>query len=264
MNNMYFLTKDMADKYIEQNGVQLRNKVYRLDDKIIKIIDDEKSQSILYNRFSRDELLQFKDIEIDSFSFARALVYTGLFNKYAVINEYVNGYSLDRKHLCDYPIDVVITAVDKIFYDISKITDKYICVNDIHFGNMIFDGNKITMIDTTEYCYVYGHDDLYEYNIRMIMDMLFQNIFFNESISFMRLVCNVRNVHRYFSLKNSEYANFRELEYLLSPVETLTEMKKFIEEDFEIKLNTFAECHKYIDAFVKENTISNKGLVLKK
>ena len=44
-------------------------------------------------------------------------------------------------------------------------------------------------------------------------------------------------------MRNSKYAEFDRKEFLLNPSENLIEMRRLIEEDFGIRLNTFNESH---------------------
>ena len=61
-------------------------------------------------------------------------------------------------------------------------------------------------------------------------------------LSFMELDKNGL-VKKYFEMKNSKYAEFNWKEFLLNPSENLIEMRRLIEEDFGIRLNTFNESH---------------------
>lgn len=251
MKNMYFLTDTIADEYFEKNGFMYKTGVYRLDnDRVIKKLDIEKSRSIHNAKYSDFQLLQFKDINIDGFSFTKALIYTGLNKVYGMITEYVDGYSLEEKPLSCYRIDDVIEAVRKLETSVKKLSDMNICVNDIHSGNIIFDGKKMTMIDTTEYYYVYNSSSLLYENMEAVMDTIFRDIFF---ISFYNQFRSVYKIHKYFSIRGSDLENFRKMEYLMNPVETLFKIRKFMEDDFGVKLNTFGESHFYINNVIVDD-----------
>ena len=251
MENMYFVTKLKAEKYFEKNGSMLKSGVYRLDNRVIKKIDEGKSQSILYGvKFSYDNLLQFKNIDIQGFSFIKGLVYTGLHNVFGVINECANGYNLDEKSLSCYKIEDVITAIGSIKNSIKKLSDLNITVNDIHNGNIVFDGKNITLIDTTEYYYVYGDDKLYEANMTIVMETIFNDLFFSF---YKNGVCDIYNIYRLFEICKIKIENLNEKEFLMNPVETLCMIKKYLEELLEIELNTFGDCHKNMDDIIRGN-----------
>jgi len=252
MRNMYFLTESIAERYLEENGFMYKSGVYRLgDDKVIKKLDLDKSQSIYFSKYSESQLLQFSDIDIDGFSFAKALVYTKLNKVYGTISKYIDGNSLEEKPLSFYKIDDVIEAVKELEISIRKISDLSITVNDIHSGNMIFDGKKITMIDTTEYYRVSKSDSLFYDNMEAIMDTIFRDLFFLSYGS--NRFATVYRIHKYFSIRKSSLENFRKFEYLMNPTETLLEIRKFMEEDFGVRLDTFGDSHKYIDNVIVDD-----------
>lgn len=260
MNNMYFISSGTADKYFEDNCSMMYDGVYCLNnDIVIKKYSREKCWKV-NPKHSDKNLLQFKELEVDGFSFDKALVYTGLFDIYGIITNFIEGTSIKDRTLSSYSIDDVIDSVNDIDVAIKRISDLNIKVNDIHDGNIIFDGNKITMIDTTEYYYTKQDEQLYEENMLSIMDVLFKNIFYyvgNDSF-----VKHVYNIHKYFRMRGSKFADFRDFEYLMNPAETLVEIRKFMEKDFGVKLDTFSECHSYIDEIVNKEQAYKR--VLKK
>ena len=262
MKNMYFISGSIADKYFEENCRKIYDDVYCFNnDIVIKKYDKRKSMGV-YPEHSDLNLLQFKDIDIEGFSFNKALVYTGLFNIYGIITKFIEGNTIKDVYLSSYSIDDVIRAVSEIDNSIKKISDLNIRVNDIHDGNIIFDGNKITMIDTSEYYYSKQETQIYEENMLRIMDVLFKNIFY--SVGKDRFIKHVYNVHKYFSIRGSKFYNFRDFEYLMNPVETLVEIRNFMEEDFGVKLNTFSECHNYVDEIVNNEQTYKRVLTKRK
>lgn len=255
MRNMYFLTDTIADEYFEKHGFMYKNGVYKLgNERVVKKLDIEKSQCIYDTKYSESQLLQFKDINIDNFSFTKALVYTGLKKIYGMITEHVDGCSLEEKSLSRYEIDDVITAVSKLETSVKKLSGMNICVNDVHSGNIIFDGKRMTMIDTTEYYYSYDSSYLLYENMEAVMDTIFRDIFFSfYNNQFM----SVYKIHKYFSIRGSDLENFRSSKYLVNPTETLLSIRKFMEEDFGVRLDTFGESHWYIDNVIVGN-LNNK------
>jgi len=252
MKNMYFLTEDKADKYFTERGDILKNGVFKLDDKVIKKIDVEKSQSVLYGvKFSYDKLLQFKDINVQGFSFAKGIIYTGLHNVYGTISEYANGNNLEEKSLSCYKIEDVINAIDIIKDSIKKISELNIGVNDIRNSNIIFDSKNMTLIDTTEYYFVYGDSKLYESNIVAIMETIFNDLFFSF---YKNGTCDLYNVYNLLDICKTNLDYFKRKEFLMNPVETLFMIKKYLEELLEMKLNTFGDCHEYIPDIIRGKT----------
>lgn len=264
---MYFLTKSLADNYFNDNAEIICNRgvcgVYKLDNNVIKKINKKKSEGI-YDCFSINNLLQFKNIDVEGFSFAKALVYSGLFDVYATITKYVEGCDISDKPLSYYQIDNVINAVKNIEIAIRKLSDYGVYANDVNYGNIIFDGKNITIIDTTEY--YFGEDDasyIYQKNIQKVMDMIFRNIFY-KSIAYRNGFASVNTIYKYFWLRGSEFEHFLEIEYLINPVETLIGIRKFMEEDFGVKLDNFVDCYKYIDKKVIEKDFNSRVRIIKK
>lgn len=252
MKNMYFLNETTANRYFMQNGVFLKNNVFKLDNKVIKKIDIEKSKSILYHaKFSPDMFLQFKNIDIKGFSFTKGLVYTGLNNVYGVINKYIDGESLEKKSLSSYNIDDVIRAIDEIKNSIKKLSDLNITVNDIRNSNIIFDGTNITLIDTTEYYYVYDNSHLYEANIVAVMETIFNDLFFSF---YKNGFCDIYNIYRLLDICKIKLGDLRGKELLMNPVETLWMLKSYLEEQLEMELNTFGDSHKFMGDIVRGKT----------
>lgn len=251
MKDVYFFNERKAEDYLEKYGTLLYSDVYKTDDKVIKKINFEKSQSILYNaRFSYDNLLQFKNIDIRGISFAKALAYTGFHKVYGIISEYVKGYSLKDKSLSSYKIDDVITAIGDIEVAIKKLSELNITVNDIHSGNIIFDGNNMTLIDTTEYYYVYNDSLLYEMNMIAVMEVIFDDLFFSF---FKNGKHEMYNIYNLFTNDEIKLNYIRKRDFLMNPVETLYMAKKWLEEELKLELNSFDECHKYMDNIIRSN-----------
>jgi len=239
MDNIYFLNGIFATKYFEMCAEKVYGNMYRLKDgRLIKRYDEEKIRGRSVD-FSRDRLLDFRNMEIEGISFIRALVYTGLFDIYATVTRDVPGISLDKMSLGNYQIDKLIQAIRKFETTIRNLSDNGISATmDVYIGNMVYDGDRITLIDTAEYYYKEGSiEKVYEDNMLSLMYDIFFNIFtvtgYNE----------IYYLKEYFKMRSSKYAKFESKEFLLNPVESLIEMRRLIEEDFGMKLDTFNDCH---------------------
>lgn len=249
MKNMHFLNENTANNYFMKNGLLLKNGVFKLDDKVIKKIDFEKSKSILYHvNLTSEMLLQFKNINIPGISFTKGLVYTGLHNIYGVINKYIDGYSLENKSLSSYNIDEVIKAIDELKISIKSLSDLNITVNDIHNNNIIFNGTTLTLIDTIEYYHVYGDNQLYEKNMIAVMEALFNDLFFSF---YKNGFCDIYNIYKLLDECKTKLGTSNNKELLINPIETLLILKKLLEELLETELNTFEDSHKLIDNIVR-------------
>ena len=110
--------------------------------------------------------------------------------------------------------------------------------NQASLKTIIENGFNTARGDTAEY--YYREKDilsLQEDNMSQIMNEIFYNIF---------TITGYRDIYylkRYFETISSKYADFNKSEFLLNPSEHLIEMRKLIEEDFGIRLNTFNDSH---------------------
>lgn len=250
MKNMWFLNDAIVENYLKRNGEFVFKDIYKIDDMVIKKINIDKSKSV-FDDFSLDKLLQFKDIDIECFSFIKFLVYTGFGKVYGTGSKYINGINIHSRSLGEYNIDNVLNGIKKLELSIRKLSDMGICVNDINFGNVIFNGKNIKIIDTAEY-YFDDKDssDIYTDNMMFTMNTIFANIFYLFGNNrFM----TIKNIYEYFNIRNSEYEHFCEQEYLLNPVDTLSGIRKLMEEDFGVKLNSFSECHEHIGNAIRDD-----------
>lgn len=257
MQNIYFSNLSNALKYIRKNSEEIYDGVYKMNNgTLIKKYIKEKSIE-RFDDFSEENILAFKDIYIEGIAFTRALVYSNLHNIYATITEYVPGESIESKLLGDYPIGDLLLAIKKLEITIKKISELGICATDIYRGNIVYDGKNITLIDTIEYHYSKDNISIiFEDNMLGIMNEIFTSIFYKDGLD------SVKRVHKYFSLHGSNFECFNSRENLMNPCETLIKIKKFIEEDFGIKLNTFNECHSFIEEVILKEKNKSKILSL--
>jgi len=248
MKYIYFASSGDALKYIEKNGIKIYDGVYKMNDgTLVKMYNKEKSLK-RFDSFCEDNLLLFKDVDMDGVAFTRALIYSDITNIYATVTEYIPGLSIDIKGLGDYPIDELLIAVRKLENTIRQISNLGICITDIYKGNIVYDGKKISLIDTIEYHYCDGDkENLYIDNMLGVMNEIFTSIFYKDGFD------SVRNIHKYFSLRDSQLEYFNSVDNLLNPTDTLIKIRKFIENDFGIKINTFKDCHVYINDVVMNN-----------
>lgn len=248
MKNMHFLNEQIALWYLRKYGEVLYCNMYKLQDgRLIKKCNEDKIKSRFIN-FSEDRLLDFKDLDIEGVSFVKALAYIGLSDIFATITWYVPGKSIDQKFLGSYQIDNLIEAIRKFEITIKNLSDIGISATmDVYTGNIVYDGETLTLIDTTEYCYREKKvAAIYEDNMSQIMNEIFFNIFtitgYNE----------IHYLKKYFEMRNSRYAEFNKKDFLLNPTESLIEMRKLIEEDFGVRLNTFNESHLLLSKAVEK------------
>lgn len=259
MENIYFKNSSDALRYIRKNSIEIYDGVYKKNDgTLIKKYDKQKSLD-RFDDFCEDNLLLFKDVYIDGVSFTRALLYSSLKKIYATITEYIPGISIDIKSLGNYSIDELLVAIRKLENTIKQISDLGICATDIYRGNIVYDGNTFSLIDTIEYHYGNSDkDEIYVDNMLAIMNEVFTSVFYKDGLD------SVTNIHKYFSLRSSELEYFNSVDNLMNPNYTLIKIRKFIEEDFGIKINTFNECYSYIYEVVMNYGKESKKLLIKR
>lgn len=253
MKNMYFLNDKIANNYLKNNGIKICHGIYRIDDTIIKRFNPDKSRMI-YDEFDEKKLLQFKDVDVEQFYFIKSLLFTGAFNIHSTIYKYASGIDIDQKSLASYNIDDIINAIGVLQNSIKKLSELGIYANDVNYGNVIFDGMTLSIIDTCEYYYSENDpSQVYEDNLMYIMNTIFSNLFYTF---YQNRFSTVRMIHKYFSIRGSEFENFRQMDYLMDPVNTLIGMRKFMEEDLGVSLYSFGESFDLIDKAISNDFYS--------
>lgn len=257
MDNMRFINLTSAEKYIRENGEKIDFGVFKLKDgRLIKKYNKEKCLD-RYDEFDEKNILQFKDIHIDGVSFAEALVYYGIIHGkiYATITSYISGISGKNNPFQNYQITSFMEAVKHLKVTIEKLSNLSICINDAYVGNIIYGDNRLTLIDTLEYYYSdESTDKIYEKNMMSVMKEIYRSLFSNSSLESYA-------ISTYLHLRNNIFKNYNEKEFLMNPVEVITGIRTFLEEDFEMKLNCFRD----VSPKLKESiVVSNTKVILRK
>lgn len=246
MDNIHFSNAKSASKYLGKYGEEICDGIFKISDgRLIKKYDKGKSLD-RDDDFCEDNLLSFKDIDIFGVAFTRALVYCGASKIYATITEYVPGESIYNRPLGSYQIDGLLNAISKLMITIKELSDLGICIVDAYRGNIIYDGKNLKLIDTTEYRYEKESiSSLYRDNMIRVMKEIFLSIFYNDT------------VFEYFDF-TGYFDNFTSDEYLMHPCQTLVNIRNFMEEYFEVKLNTFDDCYLLMEKEKHSKVISRR------
>ena len=179
----------------------------------------------------KDKLLQFKDIDLDSFSFTKDVCNDDE-KIYGAITKYANGLTVENCRIYDDNAENLCNNLQKLSDDINKLTELNILINDNFLDNIVYDGNKFTMIDT----------QCYEYNQEEIDDLLAVNLGIIEHIYF-KLLGTFIDYH--LRRTDSDYKDCFYDKYLLSnPKETLMGIKEELENYLGEDYNSFFEIRK--------------------
>ena len=226
MENIVLNNKDELNNYIRQHRVKSlgfgrEGTCFLLDNG--KVIKD------LYESYYPDFALQFKDLNIDSFVFAKSGV---LINNYinAIFIEYIEGLTLLEKIPNNEDILLIGEQLQKLVEDIKKISKLGIIVRDFYLGNVIYNKNGFNIIDTINYLYLHKGDYIID-NLIEIMNKLY-NILIGEIYSCKEIPSNLLFLGQNDILEN--------------PKDYLKELKEKIEEIGEQNITTLGDAKKIL------------------
>ena len=207
--------------YIKALGIGREGASYLMDNGLVL--------KHLYDEYTKEFALKFKDMNIESFVFAKSGV---LINDYinAIFMEYIKGFNLLDKNLDNKNILMIGNQLQKLVEDIKKISELGILVKDFFPGNVIYNDNGFKVIDTM--CYLYLGDFNYQLsNLREIMNKLYDYLI--KEI----YICKFIPDKLLFLGKT---------DILLNPLEYLKSLKEKIEEIGEQEIMTLGDAKKIL------------------
>lgn len=225
MENLYLNSEKELQNYIDEHKSNCLG--FGREGNCI-LLDNGYVLKKLYGEYNPKFALQFKDVENDSFIFAK----NGIFiNQYisALFMKYVKGLTLSDKIPKDQSFIQLGLQLQKLVDDIIKLSEMGIQVKDFHTGNIIYDGNKFIIIDTLGYLYLSG--SYKTENLREVMHKVFYYILID--------------ILRYREIPNS-LVYYGKLNILENPNEYLLNLKKYIENIAEQEVNTVEDAIKVL------------------
>lgn len=208
---------------------------FKMNNRTYKIYNDSYIK-LYHNR--EEELLKFKDINIDNIYFIKELIY---FNKELVgtICDYAPGISCAHAKLHLSKIDKLTCGLTNLKKSILELSELGIHIDDPYLGNILYDNGTFNLIDM--FSSYYSQDnitDIYQSNMQKIMSALYRNIT-NKYQSVDHFI------YAFLNDINSPYKEYLvDPDLLLNPYETITGIKTVIEEYIGHEITTFSKSYK--------------------
>ena len=224
MNNIEFKNTELLDSYIKNNYIELLgsgregNSFLLPNDIVLKK---------LYKKRNINYLNRFDGIKIDGVVFARGGIIIDK-SVYGLLLKYVEGKSFNKIDYCELDLNELAISLNNLLKIIKELSNKGICISDFYIGNIIYDGNDFTLIDTQDYYYK-DIKDLYIENVNIVMKNLYRCLFYNNYM-----------IHSF--LLNSNLKDYYYDYYLLSnPIVMINELIVRFQIKYEIKVSNISE-----------------------
>lgn len=184
-----------------------------------------------YEKRGKEEILQFKDINIPNYVFAQNIVYLKE-EIIGVLMQYINGENLETHNLYKVRIINLIKAFDDLIEATRKLSNLGIGVFDVCSVNVIYNKTRLYLIDTMDYSRVdIDSEKLFKENMSRITWNIHNTIFPFSIIKFISSIPELKDFkHDKELLSNPSYflkILLKELnEYIGYEVKTLEEASK--------------------------------------
>lgn len=149
MENLDFKSRDELKKYLDAHFVR---KLGQGKHGVCTLLDTGVVAKLFHEEEGIDWVLKFKDFDIPSFQFAKAVATVDGF-AHASFAKPARGTALNKRVPLNKDMVLVGKHMQRLSNDIQLAGDKGICVNDFFEGNIVYDGRKFTVIDTLPYAY---------------------------------------------------------------------------------------------------------------
>lgn len=188
----------------------------------------------LYSRFYPDYALQFKDLDIDSYIFAKSAILLGDYAR-GVFMDYVNGYNLYDYNTDNINIDKLVVSLKKLVTDTIELSKNGIEIIDFHLGNILYNEECFKIIDTLCYLNLPKYDWTID-NIRCIIRPLYDKLL--GIIPYNKLLAKYMNCYTDSYLQSN-------------PDEVIYGISEIVNNNFDVKVNNIAE----IKRVLKKNNV---------
>ena len=184
-----------------------------------------------YQQREKEEILQFKDINIPNYVFAQNIVYLKE-EIIGVLMQYINGENLETHNLYKVRIINLIKAFDDLIEATRKLSNLGIGVFDVCSVNVIYNKTRLYLIDTMDYSRVdINSEKLFKENMSRIIWNSHNKILPFKVIKFISSIPELKNFkHDKELLSNPSYflkILLKELnEYIGCEVKTFEEASK--------------------------------------
>ena len=230
MKDMHFQSEEHLNCFIKNLqfiGLGSEGSCYRLDKGTVF----KHLCGPCYQQREKEEILQFKDINIPNYVFAQNIVYLKE-EIIGVLMQYINGENLETHNLYKVRIINLIKAFDDLIEATRKLSNLGIGVFDVCSVNVIYNKTRLYLIDTMDYSRVdIDSEKLFKENMSRITWNIHNTIFPFSIIKFIFSIPELKNFkHDKELLSNPSYffkILLKELnEYIGYEVKTLEEASK--------------------------------------
>ena len=230
MKDMHFQSEEHLNCFIKNLqfiGLGSEGSCYRLDKGTVF----KHLCGPCYQQREKEEILQFKDINIPNYVFAQNIVYLKE-EIIGVLMQYINGENLETHNLYKVRIINLIKAFDDLIEATRKLSNLGIGVFDVCSVNVIYNKTRLYLIDTMDYSRVdIDSEKLFKENMSRITWNIHNTIFPFSIIKFISSIPELKDFkHDKELLSNPSYffkILLKELnEYIGYEVKTLEEASK--------------------------------------
>ena len=230
MKDMHFQSEEHLNCFIKNLqfiGLGSEGSCYRLDKGTVF----KHLCGPCYQQREKEEILQFKDINIPNYVFAQNIVYLKE-EIIGVLMQYINGENLETHNLYKVRIINLIKAFDDLIEATRKLSNLGIGVFDVCSVNVIYNKTRLYLIDTMDYSGVdIDSEKLFKENMSRITWNIHNTIFPFSIIKFIFSIPELKNFkHDKELLSNPSYflkILLKELnEYIGCEVKTFEEASK--------------------------------------
>lgn len=222
MENMDFQDRNELIQFISDHSIK-RFTVGR--EGVCSLLDNGYVIKYLYDDYYPKFALQFKDVENDSFIFAKNAAFIKDYVA-ALFMEYAEGPTVEEKKPDDLALPILGSQLDKLVRDIKKISDMGIYVKDFTCGNIIHKPDQFKVIDTTPYLYL-PKGNYRKENMSEIMNRLYDGI--------------LEEVMKYRRELGNDCIYRGRQEHLENPSEYLSKLKSIIENNTKQEITTLED-----------------------
>ena len=230
MKDMHFQSEEHLNCFIKNLqfiGLGSEGSCYRLDKGTVF----KHLCGPCYQQREKEEILQFKDINIPNYVFAQNIVYLKE-EIIGVLMQYINGENLETHNVYKVRIINLIKAFDDLIEATRKLSNLGIGVFDVCSVNVIYNKTRLYLIDTMDYSRVdIDSEKLFKENMSRITWNIHNTIFPFSIIKFISSIPELKDFkHDKELLSNPSYflkILLKELnEYIGYEVKTLEEASK--------------------------------------
>lgn len=232
MENITFNSREEFKKYIEEHQVK---RFGVGEDGYCVLLDNGLVIKCFHYDYYPEYVLQFKDVDTDTFIFAKSCALVNGFAAGAFMQQAVGETVYDHKPVNQNFITLG-EHLDVLMKDTKLISEKGILIKDFKCSSLIYDDKRFRVVDTIRY-ESYPKSDLSIPNTREVMHQIYPFLL-NEIMSYHEI--------------RREYSFWGRLDRLEKPKEYFEEIKDRIEEVSGEKITTLADANKVLSKVYKQ------------